>query len=109
MDTTSTSRAPTARFGTSDDGYIAAGRGAVQSRHNDRGRDSLDSPALNRFERITIDGLANPLLGRGLINTSGVLLSGLSNGVPGSPFIATFGVGPRSLTPTAWARPSISA
>ena len=48
---------------------------------------------LNHFERITIDGLANPLLGRGLINTSGVLLSGLSNGVPGSPFIATFGVG----------------
>ncbi len=48
---------------------------------------------LNHFERITIDGLANPLLGRGLINTSGVLLSGSSNGVPGSPFIATFGVG----------------
>src|SRR5208337_3614353 len=48
---------------------------------------------LNRFERITIDGLANPLLGRGLIDTSGVLLSGLGNGVPGSPFIATFGVG----------------
>jgi len=54
---------------------------------------------LNHFERITIDGLANPLLGRGLINTSGVLLSGLSNGVPGSPFIATFGVG-SSLTYT---------
>jgi len=48
---------------------------------------------LNRFERITINGLANPLLGRGLINTSGVLLSGLGNGVPGSPFVATFGVG----------------
>ncbi|MGA8348228.1 MAG: Calx-beta domain-containing protein, partial [Isosphaeraceae bacterium] len=48
---------------------------------------------LNRFERITIDGLANPLLGRGLIDTSGVLLSGLGNGVPGSPFIATFSVG----------------
>ena len=48
---------------------------------------------LNRFERITIDGLANPLLGRGLIDTSGVWLSGLGNGVPGSPFIATFGVG----------------
>ena len=48
---------------------------------------------LNCFERITIDGLANPLLGRGLIDTSGVLLSGFGNGVPGSPFIATFGVG----------------
>lgn len=48
---------------------------------------------LNRFERITIDGLANPLLGRGLIDTSGNLLSGQSNGVPGSPFIVTFGVG----------------
>ena len=47
---------------------------------------------LNRLERITINGLANPLLGRGLIDTSGNLLSGLS-GVPGSPFIATFGVG----------------
>gem|GEM_PF-1449174 len=44
---------------------------------------------LNRFERITIDGLANPLLGRGLVDMSGNLLSG-SNGVPGSPFIATF-------------------
>ena len=48
---------------------------------------------LNHFERITIDGLANPLLGRGLIDTSGNLLSGLSNGVPGSPFVATFGAG----------------
>ena len=46
---------------------------------------------LNRLERITLNGLANPLLGRGLISTSGVLLSGLSNGVPGSPFVATFG------------------
>src|SRR5208283_4934517 len=54
---------------------------------------------LNHFERITIDGLANPLLGRGLIDTSGNLLSGQSNGVPGSPFIATFGVG-SSLTYT---------
>ncbi|MGA7499297.1 MAG: Calx-beta domain-containing protein [Isosphaeraceae bacterium] len=45
---------------------------------------------LNRLERITINGLANPLLGRGLIDTSGNLLSGQS-GVPGSPFIATFG------------------
>ena len=52
---------------------------------------------LNRFERITINGLANPLLGRGLTNTSGVLLSGLSNGVPGNPFVATFGLG-SSLT-----------
>ncbi len=48
---------------------------------------------LNHFERITIDGLANPLLGRGLIDTSGTLLTGQTNGVPGSPFIATFGVG----------------
>ena len=46
---------------------------------------------LNRRERITVNGLANALLGRGLISTSGVLLSGLSNGVPGSPFVATFG------------------
>jgi hypothetical protein len=59
---------------------------------------------LNRFERITINGLANPLLGRGLINTSGVLLSGLSNGVPGSPFIATFIARTPSVKPAAIAR-----
>ena len=32
-------------------------------------------------------------LSRGLINTSGVLLSGLSNAVPGNPYVATFGAG----------------
>ncbi len=47
----------------------------------------------NRFERITIDGLANPLLNRGLIDTSGTLLTGQTNGVPGSPYFATFAVG----------------
>jgi hypothetical protein len=47
----------------------------------------------NTFERITIDALANPLLGRGITSATGVLLSGLGNGLPGSPFVATFGAG----------------
>ena len=80
-------------FGTSDNSYIPLSA----ARYNPATSTVTVIPSsplpLNRFKRITIDGLANPLLGRGLINTSGVLLSGLSNGVPGSPFIATFGVG----------------
>jgi len=77
-------------FGTSADRYIP-----LSAAHYNPATSTVtvipSTPLpLNRFERITIDGLANPLLGRGLINTSGVLLSGLSNGVPGSPYIATF-------------------
>ena len=80
-------------FGTSADIYIPLSSAQYNPATSTVTVIPSTSLPLNRFGRITIDGLANPLLGRGLINTSGVLLSGLSNGVPGSPFIATFGVG----------------
>ena len=80
-------------FGTSDNSYIPLSAAQYNPATSTVTVIPSSPLPLNRFKRITIDGLANPLLGRGLINTSGVLLSGLSNGVPGSPFIATFGVG----------------
>ena len=80
-------------FGTSADIYIPLSAAQYNSATSTVTVIPSTPLPLNHFERITLDGLANPLLGRGLINTSGVLLSGLSNGVPGSPFVATFGVG----------------
>ena len=80
-------------FGTPNDIYIALSAAQYNSATSTITVIPSAPLPLNRFERITINGLANPLLGRGLISTSGVLLSGLSNGVPGSPFVATFGVG----------------
>ncbi|WP_165232189.1 Calx-beta domain-containing protein [Aquisphaera insulae] len=46
------------------------------------------------FIQIVIDGMANPLLNRGITDTSGTLLSGAGNGVPGGAFVTTFAVGP---------------
>jgi len=47
----------------------------------------------NQFARIVLNGLANPVLGRGLTDTSGNLLSGEGNGIAGGPYITTFCVG----------------
>ena len=80
-------------FGTSSDVYIPLSAAQYNSATSTVTVIPSSPLPLNRFERITINGLATQLLGRGLINTSGVLLSGLSNGVPGGPFVATFGVG----------------
>ncbi len=46
----------------------------------------------NRFYRITIDGLASPLLHNGLTDLAGNQLAG-SSGSPGTPEVVTFGVG----------------
>ena len=84
---------PNGTFGTSADTFITL----TAAQYNATASTITVIPStplpLNRFERITLNGLANPLLNRGLVSTSGVLLSGLSNGVAGSPFVATFGVG----------------
>jgi hypothetical protein len=47
---------------------------------------------LNRLYRITIDGNANPALHNGLSDALGGLLKG-SSGVPGTPYVLTFGAG----------------
>ena len=78
-------------FGTSRDRYILLSAAQYNSATSTITVIPSTPLPLNRLERITLNGLANPLLGRGLISTSGVLLSGLNNGVPGSPFVATFG------------------
>jgi hypothetical protein len=49
---------------------------------------------LNRLYRITVDGNANPVLGNGLSDAYGGLLEG-SSGVPGTPYVLTFGAGKR--------------
>jgi hypothetical protein len=91
------SAGPDRNFGTADDGATPL----IAAQYNAAALTVTLIPAAplpyNAFERITIDALANPLLGRGLTSTSGVLLSGLSNGIPGSPFVTTFGLG-TSLT-----------
>ena len=49
---------------------------------------------VNQLDRIAIDGRANALLNTGLTDAIGDLLTG-SDGVIGSPFVATFGAGTR--------------
>jgi hypothetical protein len=80
-------------FGTSSDVYIPLSAAQYNSAMSVVTVIPSSPLPLNRYERITINGLATQLLGRGLVNTSGVLLSGLSNGVPGGAFVTTFGVG----------------
>jgi hypothetical protein len=84
---------PNGVFGTSADTYIPLSSAQYISATSTIAVFPRSPLPFNRFDRIILNGLANPLLGRGLINTSGVLLSGLSNGVPGAPYVATFGVG----------------
>jgi hypothetical protein len=49
---------------------------------------------LKRLYRINVDGSARAVLGNGLTDTSGGVLAG-SSGVPGTPYIVTFGAGRR--------------
>jgi hypothetical protein len=84
---------PNGVFGTSADVYIPLAAAQYTFANSTVTVIPSTPLPLNRFERITINALANPLLGRGLINTSGVLLSGLGNGVPGGAFVGTFGAG----------------
>jgi hypothetical protein len=48
----------------------------------------------NHLYRIVIDGRTNALLNNGLTDSNGVLLAG-SDGIVGTPFVATIGVGTR--------------
>jgi hypothetical protein len=87
------SAGPDGTFGTPDDGFIPLAAAQYDAASATVAVIPAAPLPLNRFERITIDALANPILKRGLADTSGVLLSGLSNGIAGSPFVATFGAG----------------
>jgi hypothetical protein len=87
------SSGPDGRFGTADDSSVPLS-GAWYDSTSRTVALTLSSPVpFNRFARITIDALANPLLGRGVVDLSGNLLSGAGNGSPGGAYIATFGVG----------------
>jgi hypothetical protein len=87
------SAGPDGRFGTSDDGSIPLA--GVQVNPATTTVTVVPSTPLpyNSFYRIVINGLSSPLLSRGLADTSGNLLSGQGDGVAGSPYVATFGVG----------------
>jgi hypothetical protein len=49
---------------------------------------------MNHLDRVVIDGSANSLLNNGLTDANGNLLAG-SDGVIGTPYVATFGAGTR--------------
>ncbi len=49
---------------------------------------------LNRLYRITVDGNTRQVLGNGLSDAFGGLLEG-SSGIPGTPYVVTFGAGKR--------------
>ena len=91
------STGPDGVFGTSDDGATALASAQYNSASNTVTLIPAAPLPLGTFERVTIDALANTLLGRGITSTTGVLLAGLGNGVPGGAYVTTFGVGP-SLT-----------
>jgi hypothetical protein len=84
---------PDGQVGTADDGAIPLS-GAWYDSASRAVTLQLSSPVpWNQFARITINALANPLLRRGLVDTSGNLLSGAGNGIPGGAYMSTFGVG----------------
>ncbi len=49
---------------------------------------------LNHLYRLTVDGSARPVLDNGLTDAFGGLLEG-SSGLPGTPYVVTFGAGNR--------------
>ncbi len=81
------------RFGTSDDTHVPLASAA----YDPATWSVMVTPTAplpwNQFARIVLNGLANPVLGRGLTDTSGNLLSGQGNGIAGDPYIASFCVG----------------
>ena len=85
------SAGPDGTFGTSDDRSIPLA--GVQPNAGVTAVTVIPSAPLPYvgFYRIVLDGLASPLLNRGLADTSGNLLSGRGNGVAGSAFVCTFG------------------
>jgi hypothetical protein len=87
------SAGPDGTFGTPDDGFTPLAAARYDAATSSVALFPAAPLPFNRFEQITIDALANPILGRGLANRSGVVLSGLSNGIAGSPFVATFDAG----------------
>jgi hypothetical protein len=88
------SAGPDGRFGTPDDGFVPLASAQYNPSASIVALVPTTPLPFNTFFRIVVNGLANPLLKRGLSDTSGNLLAG-SNGIAGSPFIATFGVGPQ--------------
>jgi hypothetical protein len=82
-------------FGTSGSGYVSL----AGTQYNPAAMTVTVVPVsplpYDGFYRIVIDALANSLLNRGIADLAGNLLSGQSNGVPGSPFVSTFGAGPQ--------------
>ena len=79
-------------FGTSDDGFVPLAAALYDpSTASVTLIPSSPLPA-NRFYRVTLNELANPLLGRGITDLAGNLLLG-HNGVPSSPYVLTFATG----------------
>ena len=83
---------PDGLFSNPDDGYVALSSASYNSANASVTVIPKSPLPLGTFVQIALDGLATPLLNRGLADTSGNLLAGQS-GVPGSPYVVTFGVG----------------
>jgi hypothetical protein len=83
---------PSGVFGSNADSYASL----VSATYNALTQSVTLTPSAplppNEFYRITIDGLASPLLHNGLTDLAGNQLAG-SNGAPGTPEVVTFGVG----------------
>ncbi|MFO0890714.1 MAG: Calx-beta domain-containing protein, partial [Isosphaeraceae bacterium] len=90
---------PDGQFGTSDDGWVAL----AAARYDAASRSIAVIPSSplpwNQSARIVLNELASPILGRGLADTSGNLLSGAGNGVAGGPYVATFCAGTQFTYP----------
>jgi hypothetical protein len=81
------------RFGTADDGYSTLGSAAYNPATMSVTLTPTNPLPYNTFFRIVVDALTDPILGRGITDLAGNLLSGRSNGVAGGAFVLTFGAG----------------
>jgi hypothetical protein len=81
------------KFGTADDGYATLSSAVYNPATMSVTLAPTSPLPYNTFFRIVVDPLTDPILGRGITDLSGNLLSGRSNGVAGGSFVMTFGAG----------------
>ena len=78
------------RYGTRDDSYVAIASATYDPSNASVKLTFARGLGTAGLARLVVNGLASATLNRGVVNTSGVLLSGRGDGVPGTPYITDF-------------------
>jgi hypothetical protein len=82
------------RYGTRDDSYVAIASAAYDPSTAHVTLQFARGLGSSGIARLVVNGLASATLNRGVVDTSGNLLSGRGDGVPGSPYVTEFNLAP---------------